>query len=89
MTHIDELIDLLNELKKQSLPDDIKILIYSSVNDYKLKLEKLIASINPVEKYSDSTKEYISVKRKELDEHYEMVISLIPAMLYYLVQKNK
>lgn len=89
MSHIDNLIELLQELKTKELPEDIKVLIYSSVNDYRCKLEKLIASIEPKENYSDSAKDYISVKRKELDEHYEMVVSLIPAMLYYLVQKNK
>jgi hypothetical protein len=89
MTHIDDLIELLCELKNQDLPNDIKILIYSSVNDYRLKLEKLIASMSPTDSYSESTKDYINLKNKELNEHYEMVISLIPAMLYYLVQKNK
>lgn len=89
MTHIDDLIDLLNEIKSQRLPEDIKILVYSSVNDYRLKLEKIIASIDPLEEYPETTKNYIQKKKDELNEHYEMVIALMPAMLYYLVQKNK
>lgn len=89
MTYIDNLIELLNEIKTQELPEDIKVLVYSSINDYRVKLEKIIASVEPSNGYSKKVNEYINVKRKELDEHHQMVISLIPAMLSYLVQKNK
>lgn len=89
MTYIDNLIELLNELKTQEFPEDIKILIYSSINDYRCKLEKIIASVEPSEGYSKKVNEYISVKRKELDEHHKMVVSLMPAMLYYLISSKK
>jgi hypothetical protein len=88
MCHIDDLIALLNELKTIDFPKDIKILIYASVNDYRLKLEELIANVDLAENCSKETQKYIADKREELDEHYKMVKALLPAMMYYLVQKK-
>lgn len=88
MDNIDRLIQLLLEMKNLDMKTDMRTLILDSINDYRLKLEEIIAKIPIEDNYSEETKRYVRMKKEELDEQYNMIISLMPLMINFLVQKR-